>query len=114
MPDKFDLVVNTGSDQTWRFRIVDNACNDVDTAGYTARMQVRPRIGSDVVYDELTTENGRLKFTEDGFLDLEMPSDVTDTYMFKTALYDIEIVNKEGRVTRLVEGRVIARHGVTL
>lgn len=114
MSDRFDIVVDTGSDQVFIFEIVNTGNQEpVLTDGYTARMQVRPYIGSKVVVDELTTENGRLEFVADGQLKVLMSNEATDAYRFDKGVYDIEIISPEGVVTRVVEGRVVARHGVT-
>ena len=113
MSDRYDLVVDTGTDSTYIFSIVDSKGQAILTEGYTARMQVRPYLCADVVFDELTTENGRLEFIDTGKLQMTMTSEATDQYKFEKALYDIEIVSPEGKVTRVVEGRVIAKHGVT-
>lgn len=114
MSDKFDIVVDTGSDQVFIFEIVNTGNKEpVLTEGYKARMQVRPYIGAKTVADELTTENGRMEFVADGQLKVSMTSEATDAYRFDKGVYDIEIVSPEGAVTRIVEGRVVARHGVT-
>lgn len=114
MSDRFDIVVDTGSDQVFIFEIVNTGNKEpILTEGYTARMQVRPYIGSKVVADELTTENGRMEFVADGKLKVVMTSEATDAYRFNKGVYDIEIVSPEGTVTRIVEGRVVAHHGVT-
>ena len=113
MSDRYDLKVDTGSDSIYIFNIVDASNVPLDTTGYEARMQIRPYRCANVVFDELTTANGRLKFVDVGKLQMYMTSEATDTYTFDTALYDIEVISKEGKVTRIVEGRVVANHGVT-
>ena len=112
MYDRYDLFINAGSDEIRVFKVVDACRNPVDTTGFKARMQIRPTRQSSVVLDELTTENKRLVFTDKG-LKLHLTNEQTDAYDFCSGVYDIEVVNKEGLVSRLVEGRVYIRHGVT-
>lgn len=112
MSDRYDLVLDSGADATRLFVIVDSCGNPLNLTDYTARMQIRPTRSSDQVLDECTTENGRLKFVDGGLL-LEMTDEATDNLHVSHAVYDIEIISPEGRVTRLVEGRVITRQGVT-
>ena len=114
MSDRFDIIVDTGSDQAFIFEIVNEGNGEpVLTDGYTARMQVRPYMHAKKTLDDLSTENGRMEFVAKGQLKVLMTSEATDAYTFDDALYDIEIVSPEGVVTRVVEGRVVARHGVT-
>ena len=113
MSDRYDLTIDTGTDSVYIFSLVDNKGETIITDGYAARMQVRPYICSDLVYDELTTSNGRLSFVDTGKLQVLLTNEATDKYTFDKALYDIEVIDPNGKVTRIVEGRVIARHGVT-
>ena len=113
MSDRYDLQIDTGADAVYIFNLVDSKGNAVRTDGYAARMQIRPYVHSEVVYDELTTSNGRLEFIEEGKLKVILTNQATDKYTFDKALYDIEVIDTQGKVTRVVEGRVIARHGVT-
>ena len=113
MSDRYDLQIDTGSDTTYIFSLVDRKGNTIDTTGYAARMQIRPYVHSEIVYDELTTSNGRLEFIDGCKLKVTMTNEATDAYKFDKALYDIEVIDPNGKVTRIVEGRVIARHGVT-
>ena len=112
MSDKYDLVINQGEDEIRVFVVVDKNRTSVPLDNFSARMQIRPTKRSDVVLDELTTDNGRLVFTEKG-LELHMSNEVTSAYSFCSGVYDIELVSPDNVVTRLVEGRVIIRHGVT-
>ena len=114
MSERFDIVVDIGADAVFVFELTDDSgITPLNTTGYKARMQVRPRVCSDELIDELTTENSRMEFTGIGKLKVWMSSKATTEYDFKKAVYDIEIISPEGMVTRIVEGLVIARKGVT-
>lgn len=113
MSDRYDLQIDTGTDAIYIFNLVDSKGEIIRTDGFAARMQIRPYVHSEVVYDELTTSNGRLEFIDEGKLKVVLTNQATDKYTFDKALYDIEVIDRDGKVTRIVEGRVIARHGVT-
>lgn len=112
MSDKYDLVVTAGADEIRVFRVVDACKHPVVFENYTARMQIRPERGSNELLDEYTTENGRLVFTDQGLM-LRMPNSATSKYAFRRAVYDIVVSASDGTMTRIVEGRVIVREGVT-
>ena len=112
MYDRYDLVIDSGADEVRIFKVVDECRNHVDMTGFKARMQIRPAKRSEELFDELTTENGRLEITEEG-LTLRMPNSVTSEYEFCNGVYDIEVIATDETVTRIVEGRVTIRHGVT-
>ena len=66
MSDRYDLVVDTGTDSTYIFSIVDSKGQAILTEGYTARMQIRPYLCADVVFDdnfvpEIYDENGEVR-----------------------------------------------------
>lgn len=65
----------------------------VDLEGYTARMQLRPKINSDIILDTLTTENGKLIIDNvDKTITIEIPASVTEDYNFSIAFYSLELV----------------------
>lgn len=65
----------------------------VDLTGYRARMQIREKVGSDVVIDELTTENGKIIIdAEQASIRIEIPATDTQNYDFTTAVYSLEII----------------------
>lgn len=87
----------------------------VDLTGYTGRMQIRPAVESDEVIAELTTENGGILIDspETGTFIL-YASDVTTAAMdFDQAVYDIELIDQIGDVTRIVSGVATLSREVT-
>lgn len=109
-----DFVCNQGA--TFRRGLVwsDEDEVGVPLAGYTARMQVRPTVASTDVTIELTTENGRITLDEDvaGRLVLEISAEDTaalDAGTSRSAgkkyVYDLELEDGTGFVTRLLEGK---------
>jgi|GEM_PF-748215 len=84
-----------------------------DLRGHTARMQVRRTLESSTVIASLTTENAGLKINPDSVepfpgteynnLQILMTSAATSA-LTNGGVYDIEIINEDGYVSRLLEG----------
>lgn len=113
MFDRYDWVVNAGSDCERIFRVLDGDFQPLSLTGYTARMQVRPYMGASKTADDLTTENGRIVIEDNGRVRVILTHEATSKYKFDEGVYDIEIVSAEGDVTRIVGGRMIVRKEVT-
>jgi hypothetical protein len=97
---------------TWR----DSLGVLVPLAGLRARMQIRPKPESPLVLLELTTENGRIALTDPGVITLSISAADTAALAFKTAHYDLEIVDPTAvpeHVDRLVQGTVTLSQEVT-
>jgi molybdopterin-binding protein len=66
----------------------------VPLAGYSARIQIRSKLASTDIIDELTVANGRIILdTTASTITLTIPASVTAAYTFKTAVYSLELVN---------------------
>jgi hypothetical protein len=77
---------------------------DYDLTGFTARMQVRRTIESTTKIIELTTENGGIEIDGvQGKLTVIMTATQTSA-LSSSGVYDIEIVDGGGNVSRLVQG----------
>lgn len=75
-----------------------------DLTGHTARMQVRRTIDSSSPLVTLTTENGRISIDgEAGQITLSMSDEVTST-ITSSGVYDLEIIDSSGNVSRVIEG----------
>ena len=69
-------------------------------------MQMRTEIDADDVMVELTTENGRIVLGGDqGTVTLVLTADVTETFDDE-AVYDLELIDSDDRVYRLLRGKV--------
>lgn len=78
----------------------------VDLAGYTARMQIRPKLESTTVIHELTTQNSGIVI--DNVLKtitLIIPDEITATFNFVTAVYNLELI-KAGEVRNFAVGNI--------
>jgi len=85
----------------------------VSLAGYTARMQIRAKVDSDAVIHTLTTENGGIVLDNTAkTITIVMQDEVTQTFTFKSAVYDLELISG-GEVTQLVTGGLTLVREVT-
>lgn len=84
-----------------------------DFTGHTARMQVRRTIDSSTVLISLTTENGRITLGGvTGVIELNISA--TDTAaLTSSGVYDIEIVDSSGFVSRIMQGNFTLSQEVT-
>lgn len=85
----------------------------VDLTGVTCRMQIREKVTSDTIIDELTTENNKIVVdSTQKTISLVVPNSVTSTYNFISAVYSLEVV-KSGDVIPLLYGSVSLTKEVT-
>lgn len=87
----------------------------VNLTGCTARMQLRKAVNDTTVLDTLTTENGKLIIHEplNGKFKIVIAAEVSSTYTFTSAVYDLEIIFADQTVTRVIEGCLTAAPEVT-
>jgi hypothetical protein len=86
-----------------------------DMAGYTARMQVKDRVGGAVLLS-LTTENGGIALDNTNHtITLLLTAAQTAAITWKKGVYDLEMVSPDvvPIVTKLYTGMVIASYEVT-
>ena len=73
-------------------------------AGHTARMQVRRTIDSSTAMITLTTENGGVTLdADDGKITLSMTDEQTAA-LTSSGVYDLEIIDGSGNVSRVIQG----------
>lgn len=108
---KLNLTVEQGTSFTKRLTWRDKNKRPVSLVGYSARMHIRPSVTSAEIILELSTFNGRIVLGSSGIIDLIlMPA---ETSALKAGVYDLELTDSTGRVTRLVEGKVNVSPEVT-
>lgn len=85
-----------------------------DLSGYSAAMQLRTAAYSPQAQDTLTTANGRLEIDATaGKIALTFPHEVTESYPVRTFVFDVEIKNLLGEITRILSGRIRVTAEVT-
>lgn len=85
----------------------------VSLLGLSARMQIRPKLSSDVVISELTTDNGGIVLNDtDKTITLNIDALDTEAYTFKSAVYSLEIINGT-IITTLMRGNLTLTQEIT-
>lgn len=131
---KRDFIIEKGAD--FQRQLFLKPGSDADIRNFTARMQVRSAVSSEIVVLELTTENNRIN-CDYGIITINVTAAVTtalDTSGLtskgkitepgptgelpyesdgKLAVYDLELISPAGVVTRYLEGRVCIIDNVT-
>jgi hypothetical protein len=87
--------------------------DNVNLAGYTARMQIRSTAASATTTLSLTTENSRIALGAAGTITLSISATDTAAITAGRYVYDLELVSAGGIVTRLLQGVVTVSANVT-
>lgn len=85
-----------------------NTFEPFDLTGYTARMQIRRTLESVTPMLSLTTENGRIEInpgTATNEIELSINAETTAT-LSTSGIYDLEIIDPSGNVSKVVRGDV--------
>ena len=113
MSGEYNINILQGSDKHIVLTLKNDDGSVINLTGYTANMQVRPRINSKNILDELTTTNNRIDIeADDGRIILKFPNGVSTNYDFENAVYDVEVY-AGGRARRLIQGRLLVDKEVT-
>lgn len=111
---KYDLNIEQGTSFTDSLTLKDDQDTVIDLTGYTAAMQIRPYKTSDVVLIDGTSENGILVITPVmGKIDIVLTAAQTELLIYTKSVYDLEVTDTQGKVTRLIEGSVFVSLQVT-
>ncbi len=84
----------------------------VDLTGASARMEIRTAVGGTLLH-RLDTTNGGLTLGPDGTILIKIAPDVTTAWTAQSGVYDLEVVDSAGQVTRLIQGQVSISPEVT-
>lgn len=105
-----NLTVNTGSTFTQTFTLESSQSNDVlNLTGYTVSAQMRKWAGSSTKTDfEAAVVN-----VNAGTVSVGLSSITTETLKSGRYVYDVVLTDSNGIVTRVIEGSVLVREGVT-
>jgi len=97
IPVKVDYIINQGSTWNQTYQLIDELGLPFNLSGYTARLQCRPTIESEIVLFECTTENGGITITPAfGVVSVDL-TDVQTTALNFTmvAVYDLELYHAD-------------------
>lgn len=117
----FDFICEQGATFDRRIFWSDSEGTPAPLGGYTARMHIRTSLTATPPTLALTTENGgiTLEETAEGEIRIHIPASVTRTLPAGTSrsgqkyVYDLELEDADGWVTRLLQGSFRVRPEVT-
>lgn len=108
--DTYDLTIDQGADWFWtiRWKVGPNQRSSVpkNTAGYTARMQVRRKHTDTATILNLTVGNGGVVVGSDGSFQLRATAVQTAAMPAGKSVYDVEAIAPNGVVTKLARGQI--------
>lgn len=109
---KYDMRINQGETWSIAFPVLDANGIPLTVNGWTARAQVRQYTTSPGTLFEWSTAIGNATVAGTTVTLRLTPAD-TATWFWGSALYDIELSDPSGNITRLVEGKVLVDPEVT-
>lgn len=79
----------------------------VPLTGYTALMQIRETLESEVVIAELSTSNGGIAIDPINYtITMSLTSAITSTFNFDSAVYSMELTDGQGNVFQFLNGSI--------
>lgn len=105
-----NLVINTGATFSQKFTLENSESNSVlDLSGYSISAQMRKWAGS----SSSTSFDSTIVNVNSGTISVGLGSTATASLKPGRYVYDVIISDNSGVVTRVVEGSVLVREGVT-
>lgn len=108
MGTKANLKVDQGSDFSTAINLTDDDGDTLNLAGYTGAAQIRKYYTSTTSYDfdvDITANTGQIT--------LSLTANTTNNITAGRYVYDLEITDSGGVVSRVLEGIVTITPGVT-
>lgn len=109
---RYDLRINQGETFQLAIPVLDDNGDAVSLSGMTARGQIRTYASSPTVLYEWSTANSNIAFNSNNVV-ITVPAATSSLWGFRTAQWDLELVDGTGITTRLTEGAVIIHPEVT-
>lgn len=100
MAIKTNIIIDQGTDFEFTFNLVDDNDQDIDLTGYTGTAVMRKYYTSNTGYDF------GVAVETDGEVTLSMSNANTADIPAGRYLYDCELTDSEGKVSRVLEGIV--------
>lgn len=106
-PGKSDIKIYQGATFREEMIITDTDDQPIEFTGYTARAQAREEYISPTPFMNLTTENGGITLgATDGTVTLVMSAAATAAITAEHGVWDLELVQPNGEVWRVLQGEV--------
>ena len=110
----YNITIEQGSTFVLTIIYKDSAGAVVNITGYSARMQARVRKASETPFLDIDSAGGEIVITgASGQLVITVSATVTAAITATYGVYDIEIEDGSGVVTRILEGEVAVSSEVT-
>lgn len=115
VPGAAHRAVEQGARLYRKFTRLDSDGDPIDMTDWTARMQGRLSVESDLPLFDWTTDDYLTINGTEGELVLDVPAEVTATLTFRTCVYDIELTDdaEPANTMRFAEGRMELSREVT-
>ena len=126
---KYSFTIEQGSTVDFEIVYKDSNSDPIDLTLYTARMQLRPSIGSDIVHMTLSSSlnpcgtglnmsgSNSTNPPTSGSIGIFISAASSSLLDFTNAVYDLEIVSGSGNcahVTRILQGNIKLSKNITL
>jgi len=113
-PGRYDITLYQGATFATTLTWKDSSDSVKDLTGYTARMQARHVVDAVSPFINLTTENGGITLGgTQGTVSLLMSAAQTSAITHHAGVYDLELMDADGVVCRLLQGNVLINREVT-
>jgi hypothetical protein len=113
MTSRYDLIIKQGATFDLNINYKDDNNDLINLSSYTARMQIRSGYNG-TLYSTLTTENGGIILNSPvGRIELYISDTDTSAFTFEKGIYDLELIDGDDKVTRLLQGTVTVWKEVT-
>lgn len=110
---RYDFTIEQGAQFLRIFTWQNQDGTAIDLSSYTARMQIKETKDSTTNLVSLTSSSGITLGGSAGTITVTIGVATTATLSFDTAVYDLEMIDGSGTVTRLLEGEVRLSREVT-
>lgn len=110
---RYDLKIIQGATLDKTFTWKDSAGTAINLTSYTAKMQIRSKLGDPGVLVELTHVDGITLGGAAGTVRIQRTAAQTAAYGWPRGVYDLELISG-GVVKRFLEGDVIVSPEVTI
>jgi len=111
----YNIEIEQGASFSRTITYQDSAGSAVDITGYTIRMQARETVNSSTAYIDINTTDGGVVITDAaaGEFKLTLTAAQTSAITVERGVYDLEVVDVSGNVTRLLQGSVVLDREIT-